>query len=282
LINTPHDPEARYSHKRGKEWLGYKAHVTETTSRTTPPVITDIRTTPATDADAPQVAPIQAALQVRGVRPRQQVVDMNYVTGQTLADSAAQHIELLGPARPDTSWQARHDGVALRQFVLDVPTHTARCPQGHSARTWQETQDAGRPVVRLTFDTATCRACPLLARCVQPGAAEPQGRRLTLSVHHERIEQRRDFQRSAAFQRQYRRRAGVEATFSLLVRQNGLRHARYRGLQKTRLQHYGIGAACNLKRCARWLAGDRPIRRTRRPMSMKVRPPSRRTVVAGG
>ena len=39
-------------------------------------------------------------------------------------------------------------------------------------------------------------------------------------------------------------------TQSELVRAHGLRHARYRGLAKVKLQSYFIGAACNVKR---WL-----------------------------
>jgi transposase len=30
LIPSPSDPEARYSTKRGVEWVGYDVHVTET------------------------------------------------------------------------------------------------------------------------------------------------------------------------------------------------------------------------------------------------------------
>ena len=39
--------------------------------------------------------------------------------------------------------------------------------------------------------------------------------------------------------------------YSELVRAHGLRHARYRGLTKVRLQNYQTGAVCNLKRWIR-------------------------------
>jgi hypothetical protein len=42
----------------------------------------------------------------------------------------------------------------------------------------------------------------------------------------------------------------IKGTQSELVRGHGVRHARYRGLAKTKLQNYLAGAACNLKR---WL-----------------------------
>jgi hypothetical protein len=37
LIASPYDPDARYSTKRGSEWVGYKVHLTETCDRTGPP-----------------------------------------------------------------------------------------------------------------------------------------------------------------------------------------------------------------------------------------------------
>ena len=48
-----------------------------------------------------------------------------------------------------------------------------------------------------------------------------------------------------------RHRDAIEGTQSELVRAHGLRHARYRGLTKVRLQNYLAGAACNLKRWIR-------------------------------
>ena len=46
-------------------------------------------------------------------------------------------------------------------------------------------------------------------------------------------------------------RNAIEGTQSELVRAHGLRHARYRGLAKVKLQNYFIGAACNVKRWIR-------------------------------
>jgi len=51
-------------------------------------------------------------------------------------------------------------------------------------------------------------------------------------------------------------RNGIEGTQSELVRAHGLRHARYRGLAKARLQNYFAGAACNVKRWLRRTAWE--------------------------
>lgn len=47
-INSPHDPEARYSIKRDTTWSGYKVHFTETCDADSPHLITHVETTPAT------------------------------------------------------------------------------------------------------------------------------------------------------------------------------------------------------------------------------------------
>ena len=58
----------------------------------------------------------------------------------------------------------------------------------------------------------------------------------------------------------YAARAGVEATVGQGVRSMGLRHARYRGLRKTALQHTATAAALSADRAAVWLGGARPAK----------------------
>jgi transposase len=51
LIASPYDPDARYSTKRGSEWVGYKVHLTETCDPDRPHLIVNVETTPATTPD---------------------------------------------------------------------------------------------------------------------------------------------------------------------------------------------------------------------------------------
>jgi transposase len=62
------------------------------------------------------------------------------------------------------------------------------------------------------------------------------------------LQARRQEQQTDAFKQRMKHRNGIEGTQSELVRGHGMRHARYRGLAKVRLQNYFIGAACNVKR----------------------------------
>jgi Transposase DDE domain len=70
---------------------------------------------------------------------------------------------------------------------------------------------------------------------------------------------------SSAFRERYRRRTGVEGTFSVAVRTAGARRARTRGLAKVRLEHLLIAASLNLGRLATWFQGGRPATTQQRP-----------------
>ena len=76
-------------------------------------------------------------------------------------------------------------------------------------------------------------------------------RTLVVGEHHTVLQARRQEQETEAFQNRMKHRNAIEGTQSELVRGHGLRHARYRGLAKVKLQNYFIAAACNVKRWIR-------------------------------
>jgi transposase len=51
LISSPYDTDARYRTKREIQWVGYKAHLTETCDENRPHLIVNVETTPATTPD---------------------------------------------------------------------------------------------------------------------------------------------------------------------------------------------------------------------------------------
>ena len=108
LIESPHEPEARYGAKRAQRWVGYKVHLTETCDDERPHLLTQVTTTLAPEADVEQLAPIQEDLARTGRRPSQHLVDGGYVGGGTLVSSRDRHgIDLVGPVAADPQWQAR-------------------------------------------------------------------------------------------------------------------------------------------------------------------------------
>ena len=59
-------------------------------------------------------------------------------------------IDLIGPARPDQSWQKWEEGAFhVTDFAADWERQSARCPEGHESATWRECKDG--PSGRLTI-----------------------------------------------------------------------------------------------------------------------------------
>jgi transposase len=74
-IHSPYDPEARFSQKRQTEWLGYKAHLTETWEEDQPHLITHVETTVGTVQDEQVTAPVHQALAAKGLLPKEHLLD---------------------------------------------------------------------------------------------------------------------------------------------------------------------------------------------------------------
>jgi transposase len=264
LIASPYDPEARYSTKRSLAWVGYKVHITETCDPDFPHLITQVMTTPATTPDCVMGPTIHHDLAQRDLLPGTHLLDGGYVDADLLVTAQTQHqIEVVGPAFGSYSRQRlAGQGYDLRAFVIEWEAKQARCPQGHTSVKWTPGRDvSGDPVVRIRFDTATCRVCPARSACTW---AKDAPRQLTVrpQAHHEALQVARQRQETATFKAQYAQRAGVEGTHSQGVRRCGLRRARYLGLAKTHLQHLLTAVALNVVRLGEWWLGT-PLAKTR-------------------
>jgi len=264
LIYSPYDLDARLGVKRETAWQGYKVHLTETVDPEGPQLITDVQTdlAPATDREA--LPKVQACLAERELLPDQHLVDAGYVTAGHLADSRRNHqIDLLGPVVEEPSWQAKAGkGFAVSDFEIDWENKRAICPQGKVSGRWQEARAVyGMEIVYIDFLKRDCSVCLSMSDCTK---AKTQRRTITVNArpYHEALQEARARQRTPEFKKQYQARAGIEGTISQAVRVTGLRKARYRGLIKTRLQHYTTAAAINILRLGAWWLGP-PREQTR-------------------
>ncbi len=261
-IGSPYDLEARYSQKRSTSWVGYKIHLTESCDAELPHLITNVETTIATTPDDAVTDQIHASLRQRDLLPSVHLTDMGYIDAELLVDSERQYqINLFGPVRGDYRRQGREDkGFAASDFVIDWEARQARCPAGCTSINWNPTIDPREnPVIRIKFAMRDCQACAHRSECTD-------GQRRCISIRpreqYEALQQRRKRVRTDSFKEEYAKRAGVEGTISQGVRRCGIRHARYRGLAKTRLQHLATAAALNLLRIADWL-DETPQAKTR-------------------
>ena len=252
IVSSPHDVDARWAEKRGKDWVGYKLQVTETADEENAvQFITDVDTAAANDGDSEHVDGIQTRLEERDLKPKEQHVDQGYTSGPNLASSNQRGIELVGPVAQDQS--NKPAGYRQADFELDFDAPAATCPQGRTSVAWTEYQapevpdDPDRKEIKIRFD---CAGCPAVGHCT----TSPNGRTLTISAFYPELTARRAEQQTQAFKDRLKLRSAIEGTVSEFTRGHGARRARYRGKAKVRLQHLFTGAAVNIKRLARALA----------------------------
>lgn len=263
LIASPYDPEARYSTKRGVEWVGYKVHLTETCDPATPHLIVNVETTPATTPDDNMVEVVHASLAQRNRLPAEHLVDKGYTSAPVLLDSTRDsQVTLVGPVADDPSWQARAgEGFAKAHFQIDWDRQVATCPAGQQSCSWLPKTTVPGVVVEARFSAKDCTPCPHRAQCTR-SKKEPRLLGLQARDQYEALQTARQVQTTAAFRKQYAARAGGESTHEQAIRRCGLRQCRYLGLAKTPLQHLVTAVAINLIRVGEWLAGA-PIAPTR-------------------
>ena len=107
FINSPFDVDARLSRKRAMYWVGYKAHLTEACDEDLPMLVTNVKTTMSTTQDFDAIAEVHKSLQERNLLPKEYLVDMGFISAQTLVDANRDHgVDLVGPARRDERWQS--------------------------------------------------------------------------------------------------------------------------------------------------------------------------------
>jgi transposase len=266
-VESPYDTEARFRTRSGTSWTGYVVHLSESCEDDGAHLITHAMTTIATVHEARCTAMIHQALLAKGLVPAEHLVDAAYVDAELLVGSREElGIELLGPPRPNPSWQGKVEGGhTLDRFEVDWDARRVRCPQGKLSSAWSPQVDhAGAPYVSVMFRKADCGACPARSLCTR---AEHQARHLKLPprAEHEALKAARGRLATKEGRRCYARRAGIEGTISQGVRAFGLRRSRYRGLARTHLQHVATAAAINLARLGDWFrAVPRAVTRTSR------------------
>jgi transposase len=258
------DPEARFSTKRSVEWIGYKVHLTETCDPTTPHLIVNVETTPATTPDDHMLATVHASLEPRGLLPAEHLVDKGYTDSQVLVDSQRTYgVALIGPVADDPSWQARAGlGFDKAQFLVDWDHQVVTCPMGKQSISWlPNTYPQNGMTWEARFARKDCAPCLHRTHCTR-SKKEPRIIGLQAQEQYEALHTARQRQTTAAFAQQYAPRAGIESAHAQGIRRCGLRQSRYLGLAKTHLQHSTTAAALNMVRLGEWWAGT-PHAKTR-------------------
>jgi transposase len=271
-IDSPYDPEARYSEKRGQGWVGYKVHLTETCEEDTPHIIVQVETTPAPQPDFEAIPPIHEDLAAKNLLPGEHLIDQGYMNIRHVVIAENSYgIQTIGRPMPDSSWQARAGkGFDLSSFSIDWIRCVVTCPMQRVSGSWNEAKDSqGKLVFKIEFPARDCHPCSQRMNCTR---GKNTGRKLTIrpQAESEALQRLRQNVQTEEFKLKYRKRAGIEGTISQGVRVNDLRRARYIGFDKVHLQHVATAAAINLARVFAWLS-EIPLAKTRiSPLSSLV------------
>lgn len=263
-VHNPHDPEAQWSAKgtiagKKKEWVGYKTQVAETLPSAKPEmkaptdaVITAIVTQPAITSDHGSIKDVETEWRREDLdKPKELYVDGGYTSGEVLADAEREDREVHGPIQPAPQRGARF---SAEDFDVDIDQRVTICPAHHASTNCSRLEEVtGKINYRFEWNNDLCQACEHRDRCLGENQSH---RTLLVGQYHQHTQARRREMKTEVFKKRMHKRNGVEGTISELKRGYGLRRCRYRGLIKTGLQNYLIGAACNIKRWARRMAWE--------------------------
>ena len=117
--------------------------------------------------------------------------------------------------RVDKSWQAQDpEAFELAQFTIDWDAEQVTCPMGKKSYKWSPGKGPrGKPTIQATFSKRDCTACGERSRCTRSKHG-PRGLTLHPRPQHEALEAARERQKTDAFKKQYKARAGIEGTIS--------------------------------------------------------------------
>jgi len=262
MICSPYDVDATYGRKLTTWWVGYKVHLTESCDEDAPRLITHVETSRAGNGDVDVTPVIHQGLKDKDLLPREHLTDTNYAEAKQFVQSRQQYgIDLIAPTRADHKWQAKEkQGFDAASFPVDWDAQKVSCPAGRDSSSWTPTIDQhGNQVIRIKFSLKDCKPCQLKAHCTK---AQRRALSIRVKEHYQALQAVRARQKNPEFWEKYRSRSGIEGTISQGVRAFGLRRSRYRGMNKTHLQHLVSAAVINLVRTLDWLDG-KPLAKTR-------------------
>lgn len=265
-VHCPHDAEVRYStkgrgHEEDLEWVGSKAHLTESCDDDLPHLVTDMYTSPATDPDVSATGAIRERLEGRGLAPGQWLLDAGYPSPEHLTSAAAEGTAMIAPITSRPGRNAKTGLYTPYDFTVNWEAGYATCPAGAVSRSMKPDK---RGLVTFAFSRRDCVPCNQPDQCTR--AALPTPRRLTVPGQQVRdaVLAARAEQDTDEWKTLYNKRAGVEGTVSQAIRGPDLRHARYRGLAKTYVQNICTGIALNIARLSAHYDRPRPPRQPTR------------------
>jgi IS5 family transposase len=249
-LGSATDPEATYrvhGEEEAKTEFGYNPQVLTTTQ-----FVREIEAHTGARPDAVTIAPaLQAQQQYQGLTPPKLIYDAAAGTGKVhaqVAEVTQGQTQLVAPLLP---YEKRTNLFTPDQFSLSPDGQTLTCPQGCTTDiAYRHPLGGGRT---FRFMGPVCRACPLWEKCRTQKPNSKAMRQVFISDYRPEAEAARIYAQTNECKVELRQRATVERIIAALVRYNGARQARRRGLKKTDFQMKMAATAYNLKKWMRLL-----------------------------
>ena len=223
-LQSPDDPDAGYSHHKGK---GYQVQVAETyetsEKKSRPSLITHVSVEPADRSDAKALIPFIEDTKSRGLGPEEVLADTLYGGDENVETAANElKVEVVSPVKGPEPGKGK--SVSLTDFTLSKKGKVTSCPKGNAPFRTKHKKERHT----ASFAVEICASCPLMEDCpVKPGK---NGYYLHYDDRAARSARRRAYERTDAFLEKYRFRAGAEATMSYYDRKTGVKQLRVRGI----------------------------------------------------
>jgi len=249
-VGNPADPDASYNAHKGQ---GYVAQIVETYCEdgegdeevaATPDIITHVAVHKMTVHDGHRLSDALDDLNNRSLVPAVMLADSHYGSGDNMAMTREQGIDLVAPARPAKG--ASSGRLTLEDFVLDEKGLVRRCPNNVEPAS----TSTAKAKLQARFDLSICRKCPHTQRCpVHAAKHDGHFARFQYTPPRAANQKRRLYEQSDAFRDIYRWRAGIEASMSRLKYQMNLAHLRIRGMPAMRYVVNLRALGLNIRRC---------------------------------
>jgi len=246
-VGSATDPQATYRVHDDQTDLGYNVSLAVSDN-----FVREIRADTGAQPDAVAIPDlIRAQREHHQLTPGKLIYDAAAGTGKTHArvrQASEGHTQLVAPLIP---YEKRSGLFTPDRFQLSDDGQTLTCPHGQSSSTAYSSSDReGRD---FRFFAAQCRGCPLWADCRQHKPGSQAHRTVFISDYRHDVEAARAYSQTPQFQADRQRRPRVERFIAALVRYNGARRARRRGLRAADFQAKMAAMAYNLKRWMRLL-----------------------------
>jgi hypothetical protein len=239
-LQAPSDPDATYSHHKGK---GYQVQIAETCHPDNPvELITHVAVEGAHESDHNALLPCIEATHERGIGPGQLLADTSYSSGDNLVASAEKGVDLVAP----TPGTVDPDNLSLADFAFEEDRmDIARCPEGQRPTRQGSNRKGDCQIVR--FDASRCQACECEGSC----PAGKNNATLRFSINDYALALSRAREQTAEFKQFYKLRSGIEATNAALKTAHGFEKLWARGRDRVTFAVLMKTLALNFKRYAR-------------------------------